>query len=262
MLKISVITVCYNAANLLTKTIESVLEQSYQSVQYIIVDGASGDTTQEVVNSYGARINHYLCEPDKGLYDAMNKGISLAKGDLIIFLNAGDYFVSKFALEFSISKMNLKDADLFFGRIVWNDLNSENIVLSDHNWVKYTWDLMASNFPHPATFYKKSLFDIIGCFNLNYSIAADYEWNVKALTLYRVKFQYINLIVSVFFTDGISNNFMYTDQKILEIEQINKSYFIPNNIHKAFVKRQNFIYLKFIKKIASKIYNCRLSRVY
>src|SRR5690348_8623089 len=151
--KISVITVCYNAAHLLRKTIESVLEQDYEPLEYIIVDGASEDDSKSVFESYGDGIDLVVSEPDSGIYDAMNKGIALSGGELIIFLNAGDYFVSKDALQFAVAKMNFEKADLFFGRFVWNDPRTQDIVLSDHDWVTYTWDLQQSNFPHPATFY-------------------------------------------------------------------------------------------------------------
>ena len=89
---ISIITVCYNAAHLLAKTVESVIEQTYKNIEYIVVDGNSTDNTNDIIAQYRNKISTYLSEPDSGIFDAMNKGISMAKGDLIIFLNAGDYF--------------------------------------------------------------------------------------------------------------------------------------------------------------------------
>jgi glycosyltransferase involved in cell wall biosynthesis len=260
--KISVITVCYNASHLLTKTMNSVLEQTYSNLEYIVVDGASKDETSAIVKSFGSGIHHFISEPDAGLYDAMNKGIMLATGDLIIFLNAGDYFVSKDVLDFTVSKMNFKTADLFFGRIVWNDPRSKDIVLSDHSWCNFTWDLKNSNFPHPATFYKRKLFETIGYFDLSYPIAADYEWNVRALVSRKISFQYINIITTVFFADGISNNALLAEKKQYEINKIDQVYYKPLHLHNFMQKRGNLVFRKVFEKAFSKTFDCRLSRIY
>jgi glycosyltransferase involved in cell wall biosynthesis len=260
--KITVITVCYNASHLLKKTIESAAEQSYSEIEYIIVDGASKDDTKEIVGSYGKKVQLFLSEPDNGIYDAMNKGIKQATGDLIIFLNAGDYFVSKDVLKFYLSKMKILEADLFFGRIVWNDSRTNDICLSDHHNTVHTWDLKNSNFPHPATIYKKDLFKTVGLFDLDFPIAADYEWNVRAMVLNKIKFQYINIIVTVFYADGISNNPSFATQHRIEIDQVNRRYFKPWKLHEKMEhKGHSFIY-KMIEKVSSKYYKCRLSRVY
>ena len=196
--KISVITVCFNAAHLLNKTIESVLEQTYSELEYIIIDGASKDNTNELVKTFGTSVNSFISEPDSGIYEAMNKGIGISTGELIMFLNAGDYFISKDVLEFSVSKMNLEKADLFFGRFIWNEPKNKDIVLSDHEWVTYTWDLKESNFPHPSTFYKKHLFNNIGLFDTTYKLGADYDWNMRALIKNKIAFQYMNIATTVF----------------------------------------------------------------
>jgi glycosyltransferase involved in cell wall biosynthesis len=261
-IKVSVITVSLNAALQLPKTIRSVLDQTYQQVEYIIIDGASKDNTVELVSSFGPCIDKFISEPDKGLYDAMNKGINAATGDLVIFLNAGDYFVTRDVLDFTLSKMNLKDADLFFGRIVWNDPRTKDIVLSDHSWCNFTWDLKASNFPHPATLYKKELFEKIGLFNLDFPIAADYEWNVRALVSQRTKFQYINIIVTVFFSDGLSNSPIFASQFKEEIDYIDQIFYKPKFIHKLFEMRNPFFLRKSLEKVLAKVFKTRLSRVY
>jgi glycosyltransferase involved in cell wall biosynthesis len=134
-----------------------VLEQTYHAIEYIIIDGASGDDTTEVVKAYKSDVDIFICEPDNGIYDAMNKGIKQATGDLIIFLNADDYFVYKDVLKFYLSKMKLLKADLFFGRIVWNDSRTNDICLSDNHNTVHTWVLKNSNFPHPAQLFIKKI---------------------------------------------------------------------------------------------------------
>jgi glycosyltransferase involved in cell wall biosynthesis len=262
MNKITVITVCYNVSHLLPKTIISVLEQTYSNIEYIIIDGASTDNTTAIVESFKNKINLYVSEPDQGIYDAMNKGISLATGDIIIFLNAGDYFVSKDVLDFFISKINLRDADLFFGRIVWNDPKTKDIVLSEHSWINFSWDLKASNFPHPATLYKKILFDSVGLFDLNYTICADYDWNVRALVKDKIKFQYIDLIVTVFFADGVSNKEAFEKRKHAEFEKIDTLYYYPLPVNNFLQNKRVFFLHRFIEKLIAKFFGSRLSRVY
>jgi glycosyltransferase involved in cell wall biosynthesis len=257
---ISVITVCYNAAHLLKKTIESVIEQTYSNFEYIIIDGASDDRTKEVVKQFENRVDHFISEPDTGIYDAMNKGIHISTGELIIFLNAGDYFISKDVLAFSISKMNFEKAHLFFGRFIWNDPRTCDIILSDHEWVTYTWDLQESNFPHPATFYKKHLFDEIGSFDTSYTLGADYEWNMRALVKNKIAFQYINIATTIFFADGLSNKEELSQSNMDERKRIFKEYLKPRWIYNLGFKH-NSPDRHTRQKYISKMFNCRLNRV-
>jgi glycosyltransferase involved in cell wall biosynthesis len=261
--KISIITVCYQAGHLLRKTIDSVLEQTYKSIEYIIIDGASKDSTVELVNSYRNRISCFISEPDNGLYEAMNKGIQLATGDIVLFLNAGDYLITKDAIQFSISKMNFAQAQIFFGRFIWNDPITQDIVLSNHDWVTFTWDLQESNFPHPATFYKRHLFESIGVFDTSYWLGADYEWNMRALIKNKISFQYINIATTVFFADGLSNQKENAEVCIEENQRIFNAYLKPQWIYKLGFKHNGSDFNRgYYQKLIAKIYQCRLKRVY
>ena len=261
--KISVITVCLNAADKLETTIVSVLGQSYSNIEYIIVDGKSEDGTGNVLQKFESRVTRIVRELDAGIYDAMNKGIKWATGDLIIFLNAGDHFVSKDVLEIFCSKLAMEKADLFFGRIVWNDLNNKHIILSNHMSHRYHWDLLHSNLPHPATLYKKEVFFSIGLFDGTYKILGDYEWNARALVRHGMKFQIIDVIVSVFFVDGLSNNPGSKSVINREMSRIKDDYFSFT----PFVKRvaqlvSNSKSNTFLRKIAGKYYHKKLNRIY
>lgn len=261
---ISVITVCYNGAHLLKKTIESVIEQSYEGIEYIIIDGASNDNTQEIVKSYGNKIQKFISEPDSGLYEAMNKGIKNATGDLVIFLNAGDYYVSSKLFEYFIPKLNYSKADVFFGRFIWETPQTKDIVLSDNTSVIYDWNLKSLNFPHPATLYKRSVLLQLGLFDETYKILADYEWNVRALVKYKTPFQYINIITVRFTADGISNNDSNKNIFHYESDKISNQYYNPKWIF-YFVEKylvKNIWLSNFLQKVIAKCYNKRLNKIY
>jgi len=261
---ISVITVCYNAEHLLKKTIESVIEQSYENIEYIIVDGASKDNTRQLVGTYGNKIHQFISEPDSGLYDAMNKGISKATGDLVIFLNAGDYYVSSNVLEYALSKIHYSRADVFFGRYIWEYPPTKDIVLSDNSFVVYEWNLKHSNFPHPATFYKRETLMKVGFFDETYRIMADYEWNVKALVKLKVPFQYIDIITVKFTADGISTSAANRDVIQSETDKINKEYYHPKWIFdfvEKYAEKQTWS-MNLAKKVLGKFYNKRLNKIY
>lgn len=230
---ISIITVCYNAAHLLAKTIESVIEQTYKNIEYIVVDGNSTDNTNDIIAQYRNKISTYLSEPDSGIFDAMNKGISMAKGDLIIFLNAGDYYVSPFVIEYFISKLNTELTEVFFGRFIWETPQTCDIVVSDNSGVNYSWDLKELNFPHPATIYTKNAFEKVGMFDLSFPLQADYEWNVRALVKMKIAFQYINIITVRFRADGISNDPKHANAISDEKLEISKRYYQPEWLYKS-----------------------------
>lgn len=262
--KISVITVCYNAGEKIINTINSVLNQSYPFIEYIIIDGASADSTMSIINSFNDRINLVISEPDNGIYDAMNKGIKKATGNLIIFLNAGDYYISPFVLEYAVSKIDLQQADVFFARFIWESPLTKDIVLSDHSSVKYDWDLKNSNFPHPATFYKKEVFTKVGFFDESLKIMADYEWNVRALVKYRIAFKYVNIITALFTADGISNDSRRKSQIDQENSDISSRYYHPELLF-IFIEKYlsgNRYFSNVLKKIIAKFFDKRLNRMY
>lgn len=236
------------------------LEQSYKTIEYIIIDGNSKDNTIDIVQSFGSKIYQFISEPDSGIYDAMNKGIKHATGDLIIFINAGDYYVSPNVLSDAITKMNFKNADLFFGRFIWHDTLTHDKTISDHSATKYHWDLENSNFPHPATFYKRKVFSKTGLFNESYKILGDYEWNARALIKYKIVFQYIDVITAYFSADGISN----TDKngRLLETNRIKDEYFQPQWLY-HFMSRYNIKkYAIDLRKTMSLLFHKKFKRVY
>lgn len=176
--KISVITICRNAENLIRNTMLSVLDQSYQSIEYIIVDGCSTDETLTVVNEvlkeYPSRTVSVISEPDKGIADAMNKGIRLATGEVIIHLHAGDRFVDSSMIEKvmnSYQQENWRWA--VAGSIVVDSAGHETHVYRAHPDPQ---TLLSKNcIPHQSTFLQKTIFDVHGMFDVDYKQAMDYE---------------------------------------------------------------------------------------
>ena len=189
-MKISVITVCYQSESTIRNTIESVLSQTYSDIEYIVVDGSSEDRTASVVAEYADRIAKFVSEPDKGIYDAMNKGIRLATGDIIGILNSDDVFEDKTVLTHVARVFHKEpDADIVFGDIVISKRDDISKVMryyrSGHfkSWkLRYGWMP-----PHPATFVKRSAYDKSGLYRLNYRIAADFEMFVRWLLIHRLR---------------------------------------------------------------------------
>ena len=206
-MKISIITVCLNSAKTIRQTINSVLSQTYQNIEYIIIDGASNDETCDIVLEYKNNIAQFISEPDKGLYDAINKGISLASGDIVGILNSDDFYENNRVLEDVVNHFKLfSDTDLASGDVVFVRPNDLNKIIRHYNGNHFkSWKLRFGWMPaHPATFIRKSAYDKVGIYALGYKIAADYEMFVRLLLVHKLKYSRINKILVRMRTGGAS----------------------------------------------------------
>lgn len=256
--KISIITVCKNAAGKLPSTIESVFHQTYKNIEYLIVDGGSSDNTKEVVSVNRANIAIFISEPDTGIFNAMNKGIKAATGDIIIFLNAGDFYVSKNVIQWTVEKMLLNSADLFLAKIIWEYPPTKDICVGSNESIRYAWDLKLSNFPHPATFYKKAVFERVGLFDDSYRVVGDYEWNLRALIKHKVPFQYLNIITTFFTAEGIS-----VDPRVKQLRESEELRAREIFFAKHFFMRKNIKFkLDVERKVIGRLLNLKLNRIY
>jgi glycosyltransferase involved in cell wall biosynthesis len=176
----SIVTVVYNDAVNLEKTIQSVISQSYQNFEYIIIDGGSKDATLDIIKKYEKHINLWRSEADKGIYDAMNKGIKAAKGKYINFLNAGDTYSSADVLRLVSGNLgNSTSVEILYGQAV--RLSSETSKLKFVKGGKITTSNLFTSIPfcHQAIFYQTSLFEEIGLYDYTYKVTADYQWLIR-----------------------------------------------------------------------------------
>lgn len=208
-MKVSIVTVVYNAVWTLQQAIESVLEQDYPNIEYIIVDGGSKDGTVEVLEEYRSRISVLISEKDEGLYDAMNKGIKTASGDILGILNADDFFYDNQVISKVVEGFFKNEGtDAVLGDVVFIKHGSLNKVVrkySSAKWrpSKFAWGFMPS---HPSFFVKTKLFDTIGYYKTNYKISADYELLIRFLYIYKIRWTYLPIVTTKMRIGGTSTN--------------------------------------------------------
>lgn len=202
-LKISIITICKNVKNVIERTLFSVAEQTYDDLEYIVIDGGSVDTTLEKIDHYRSRITHLVSEPDGGIYEAMNKGITLATGEFCLFLNAGDYLCHASALANAVAQIRQVDenSDVIYG----NQLMYHESTGAARVWrpkKKTTLDFYSGSLPHAATFIRRAAFYRAGLYDSTYRIAGDYEWFVRAFSKFNMSFHHIDVLISEFVEGG------------------------------------------------------------
>jgi len=207
LMKISIVTICYNSERTIRDTIESVLVQSFSDIEYIIVDGASSDSTMAIVDEYKDHIAIVVSEPDKGIYDAMNKGIKLATGDVVGILNSDDFYQNNQVVQDVVSHfVSFPDSDLVFGDVVFVAQNNVKKTVRFYRSGHFrSWKLRFGWMPpHPATFVKKKAYDLVGSYSQDLIISADYEMFVRLLLVNKLRYSRINKILVRMRTGGVS----------------------------------------------------------
>lgn len=195
---VSVITVVYNGATTLEKTILSVAGQTFRDMEYIIVDGGSKDATPDIIHKHSQSIHRWISEPDKGVYDAMNKGIRLAEGEWLYFLGSDDLFYDNNVLSVVFGAGSPSDADLVYGDVLSPSFNGPYDG-------EFSYDkLLSRNLSHQAAFYKKSLFTRLGDYDQRYRMHADWDFNLRCFSDPAVRTHYNNVVVATFGAEGIS----------------------------------------------------------
>jgi glycosyltransferase involved in cell wall biosynthesis len=181
-LSFSVITVCYNGAETLGRALHSVAQQEWPNVEHIVIDGGSTDHTPKVLDEHKACLSYLISEPDRGIYDAMNKGLDVATGDVICFLNADDYYDSTQVLSKVATVMQQENLDAVLGDVGFFRKDNIHRLVRHYRSGRFTPERLAWGWmpAHPALFMRKEIFKRIGHFKIDYQIAADYEYVVRA----------------------------------------------------------------------------------
>jgi glycosyltransferase involved in cell wall biosynthesis len=206
-IRISVVTVCFNAVATIERTILSVQSQSYPNIEYIVVDGASNDGTLDVANKYADKISRLISEKDEGIFDAMNKGTAIATGEVIYFLNADDCFFDEGVLD-DVARAFEEDRSrmLVYGNVILKDGPPGVLNFPARPFQKRSIsEFLHNSFCHQAVFVRRTLFARLGPFDLRYKYSADYEWIIRAFKLDSGRdFFFINRNIAYYFFRGRS----------------------------------------------------------
>jgi glycosyltransferase involved in cell wall biosynthesis len=204
---VSVITVSYNSVNTISETIKSVLAQKYAGIEYIIVDGGSTDGTINLINSFGTAISKFISEPDKGIYDAINKGIKLATGDIVGILNSDDFFINDEIIGKVADSFKNDDIDAVIGDVRFVDRFDTSKVVRYYSSKNFTIPKFKLGYmpAHPTFYARRELFEQFGYYKTGYSIAADFELMVRFLFIHKIKYKYLELTFLSMRTGGVSN---------------------------------------------------------
>lgn len=200
---ISIITISYNQKFDLDQTLSSVHSQVFTNFEHIIIDGGSTDGSKILLESNNDSLSYWVSEPDKGIYNAMNKGIAKAKGDYLFFLNGGDDFVNTYALK-NIAKYLLGEEVIYFNINIVNERNESKLkrIPSELSFSYLHNDLP----PHQSTFFHRTLFEKYGKYDENLKIVSDWKFLILALIKHNVSYKHVNEAYTNFYLGGISNN--------------------------------------------------------
>lgn len=215
-MKISIITINYNNKEGLAKTLQSVINQTYQDIEYLIIDGGSSDGSGAILKQNESKISHWVSEKDTGIYNAMNKGIAKATGAYLLFLNSGDELADNTVIETLLREPLLTDF-IYGDLLLINENQSQELVFPE----KLSFGFFRHHsLPHPATLIKRSCFSLIGTYDENLKIVSDWKFFLLAICKYNCTYQYRKGIVAKFYEGGVSSLPQNMDKIVKEREQV------------------------------------------
>ncbi len=232
----AIITVSYNCANTIERTIASVLNQRNADFEYIIIDGSSDDGTCEIIQRYKDSLAYEVSEKDNGIYDAMNKALKHVTKDVVCFLNGDDFFLSEDVLYLISKEFETSKADIVIGRIREKDGEPKQVKISDKTCPYY-----GVPFPHQATFSKRHLYDELSGFDENYQISADYDWMLRAINN-NANIHYSDTLVSYYSDGGRSDS----EECIAEMYSISNKYMNHDNYDSKAIEEMRRFYFDVI----------------
>tara|TARA_Y100000746_G_scaffold227817_1_gene234993 strand:- start:1210 stop:1971 length:762 start_codon:yes stop_codon:yes gene_type:complete len=209
-LKISIITVSFNSEKTIKDTIESVLSQTYNNIEYLIIDANSSDATIKIINSFGNKIDYFISESDNGIYDGMNKGIKQASGDVIGILNSDDIYENNYIIEEVVTSFLNNEKDILYGDLVYIDSKSNNLIrywksgFYNRKLLRMGWML-----PHPTLFVRRDIYMKYGYYSDKLKSAADYEMMIRLLYKHECSAYYLAKVMVKMKTGGYSNKSIF-----------------------------------------------------
>lgn len=206
-MKITVITICLNSEKTIERTIRSVLNQDWENKEYIIIDGKSSDNTMNIIKNYKQNIQKLISEKDGGIYEAMNKGLVHAKGDVVCFLNSDDFYTSKHVLTRVADTMINNNLDAIFGGVNFYKKGIPQKIIRTYLYHNFSLDKFSYGWmpAHPASFIKNDIIKKIGLFNTKYRIAGDFDYLLRIFQIKKFNFICIPEIFVSMQSGGISN---------------------------------------------------------
>jgi glycosyltransferase involved in cell wall biosynthesis len=205
-IKISIVTVCLNAADVIDKCLSSVARQTYPEIEYLLIDGGSTDGTLDIVKKYEKTISYFVSEKDGGIYPAMNKGIAKATGDFVLILGADDYLVDDKVIEDVVDSMQKEPADFYYGLLEVRYTDGA-VRVYDAGKPEDIGQMMSLGcLPSQASFISRMAFESIGLFDTQYRLSADYDWYLRALNQPDFKFAKIDRLCGSYFMGGASSD--------------------------------------------------------
>ncbi|KAA6310643.1 PGL/p-HBAD biosynthesis glycosyltransferase [termite gut metagenome] len=250
-MKVSIITTCYNREKTIRNAIESVLSQNYSDIEYIVIDGASQDNSLSVIREYSNKISTIISEPDRNMYEALNKGIHIASGDIIGLLHSDDSLFADNTISNIIQKIQRENCDLIYGNGLYVDFNDTNKII--RNWISgpYSKNSICNGWLplHPTVYIRRECIQRLGLYDENFKISSDTDFLIRFLYKANLKVSYINDYIVRMRMGGVSTNLKTQTQKwiedikIYQNNQINPYWALTG---KTFSKIPQFITAKFI----------------
>lgn len=233
-MKISVITPTYNSESVIKDCIESVANQSYKNFEHLVIDGASTDRTLQILQEYQNHLTVLLSQPDHGIYDAMNKGINLATGSVIGFLNSDDFYINNNILA-KVADIFIEDTllDACYADLLYTDKLDTSRIVRYYKSKKFVPGAFAKGWcpPHPTFFLRRSVFERFGYFNLNYSFAADVELMMRLFEINNIRVRYVPELWVKMRMGGVTNrNLKNIYNQNQEVLRALRSHRLPTNI--------------------------------
>ena len=240
-MKISIITVVYNNDQTIKDCMDSVLSQTHNDIEYIVIDGLSSDRTVDIIKSYGNRVDKFISEKDNGLYHAMNKGIELATGDIIGFLHSDDFYSDTEVLSDIVNKFIRNPLlDACYGDLIYTNQYDTSRVIRYWKSNKFIPGSFSKGWspPHPTFFVKYQIYKKFGSFDTRYNISSDIDLMMRFLEVHKINVEYIPQILVKMRIGGISNKGLKNlFNQNLEVLSALKSHNLPKNIFTFFINK-------------------------